>query len=173
MNFSSPGRATPAPTVCPGCGIDLPGPSRERPPHGGAAPGCWALYGDLIAREYGEWGNPPIHRLTTNTYFAQHPDPVESRRAISVLAGHLLGLHLWLDRGIEPRRIGGELGRVVARPADFRWLEPPPPGGAITILDVRGADDLRDHATRVERWARSVWESWSDHHETVRRWAGG
>lgn len=156
---------------CPGCG-GARGPGGAAPPHLGVSPGCWSVYGDVVGREYSEWGSPPIQRLTLDTYAAQHPNPEVSRRSAAATAGHLIGLHLWLERGIEGGRIAREIGRVVASPSDFRWLEPPPAGGALTILDVVDASGLKDHESRVERWARSVWESWSDHHEPIRRWAG-
>lgn len=157
--------------ACPGCGAVFPGTGAEATPQLQASSGCWALYGDVLAREYGEWGFPAIHRLTVDTYGAQHPAP-RSRRSIQATAGHLMGLHLWLERGVEPTRIARELGRVAVRPSEFHWLEPPPAGSALTIRDVEGAANLHDHTSRVERWARSVWESWSDHHETLRHWAG-
>jgi hypothetical protein len=40
----------------------------------------------------------------------------------------------------------------------------------VTVLDVLAARDLAEHVARVERWARSVWDAWSAHHDTVRRW---
>lgn len=158
--------------TCPGCGLVDTVTGGAAPAHLGASPGCWSVYGDIVARENGEWGNPPVHRLTLDSYASQHPDPDPTRRSAAVAAAHLIGLHLRLERDVEGGRVGRELGRVVARPSDFHWLTPPPAGGALTVLDVVGATDLRDHEARVERWARSVWETWSDHHETIRRWAG-
>jgi hypothetical protein len=159
-------------TAPPGCGAVIPDTGAKPNPEVNASPGCWAAYGDVLGREYGEWGNPPIHRLTADTYAVQHPG-AKSRRAAQSLAVHLLGLYLALDRRVEPHRISQEIGRLVAHPTAFRWLEPPSPEGQVTIVDVRGADTLREHNARVHRWALSVWEAWSDHHETVRRWAGG
>lgn len=159
------------PAACPGCGAVLPGTGGVAPPHMHASPGCWAIYGDTVAREYGEWANPPVHRLTVDTYAVQHPGD-RSRRTTLALGAHLIGLYLWLERGVEPGRIAREAGRMSARPSEFEWLEPPSGGGALTIVDVKDAESLRDHTSRVERWAQSVWESWSDHHETIRRWAG-
>jgi hypothetical protein len=149
----------------------LEDPGNVAPPHAGSSPGCWAVYGDLLAREYGEWGYPAIHRLTLDTYGAQHPGE-RSPKAVQAMAVHLIALHLSLDHGIAAKRIPAEIGRLMVDPAEFRWLEPPPPTGQRTVLDVAGARNLREHSSRVEWWARSVWEAWSDHHDLVRRWAG-
>jgi hypothetical protein len=156
---------------CPGCGVVLEDPGNVAPPHAGSSPGCWAVYGDVLAREYGEWSYPAIHRLTLDTYGAQHPGE-RSPKSIQAMAVHLIALHLSLERGIEAKRVPAEIGRIMVDPAEFRWLEPPPPEGQRTVLDVAGARNLREHRGRVEWWARSVWEAWSDHHESIRRWAG-
>ena len=146
-------------------------PGGVKQPTVGASPGCWAAYGDLVAREYGEWSNPPIHRLTVDAYAAQHPGE-PSTKAILDVAAHLIALYLSIERGVEGARIPREIGRAVADPSEFRWLDPPESPEWRTILDVQGARDLKEHSARVERWARSVWEAWSAHHETVRGWAG-
>jgi hypothetical protein len=159
------------PPGCPGCGVALDDPGNVAPPHTAASAGCWGVYGDILAREYGEWSYPAIHRLTLDAYGAQHPGERSSKSA-QALAAHLLALHLALERGIEPKRIPAEIGRLVADPSALRWLEPPEHRGQRTVLDVAGARNLREHTSRVEWWARSVWESWSDHHETIRGWAG-
>lgn len=166
------GRAGPkAGAACPGCGAEIPDPGGVTPPGETTSPGCWSAYGDVLAREYGEWGNPPIHRLMQDAYAVQHAGDASSQ-AVQSLGMHLISLHLSLERGIEAARIPRELGRAVADPSEFHWLEPPTVGNWLTILDVSGARDLRDHTSRVQRWAQSVWEAWSQHHETVRRWAG-
>ena len=158
--------------ACPGCGARVPDSGATPNPEVNASPGCWAAYGDVLARQYGEWGNPPIHRLTVDTYAAQHPGK-PSRKSTQSVALHLIGLYLALERGTEPRRISQETGRMVADPSAFQWLEPPPPAGQLTIMDVVGAATLKEHSARVRRWALSVWEAWADHHDTIRRWAGG
>lgn len=155
--------------ACPGCGASVPGPGAVTPPSVGASPACWAAYGDLVAREYGEWSNPPVHRLTAATYAAQHPGRPDPR-AVQGLAVHLIGLHFAIDRGMDLSRVPREIGRAVADPWRLRWLEPPADPDWQTILDVRGARDLKEHTARVQRWARSVWEAWSAHHDEIRDW---
>ncbi|HUE77424.1 MAG TPA: DUF5946 family protein [Longimicrobiales bacterium] len=157
--------------ACPGCRAVVPDPGGVKQPTVGASPGCWAAYGDLVAREYSEWHNPPIHRLTVDAYAAQHPGRPSSKAILDV-AAHLIALYLAVDRGVEAARVPREIGRAVADPSEFRWLEPPSSSEWLTIVDVRNARDLKDHTARVRRWARTVWEAWSAHHDTVRSWAG-
>lgn len=157
--------------ACPGCGAVIPHAGGGASGSAGASPGCWAAYGDLVAREYGEWANPPIHRLTAATYAAQHPGEADPK-AIKALAVHLMTLLFTIERGVDVVRVPTEIGRAVADPSVFRWLEAPENPGWQTILDVRGARDVREHTSRVERWGRSVWEAWSPHHDAIRKWAG-
>ena len=158
-------------SVCPGCGAVIPEPGGRVQPTLGASPGCWAAYGDLVAREYGEWGNPPIHRLTVATYAAQHPGE-PSAKAIQSVAVHLITLQFVLERGLDAARVPREIGRAVADLSEFRWLEPPVEPAWLTILDVQGARDVKEHTARIQRWARSVWEGWGPHQDVVRKWAG-
>lgn len=156
---------------CPGCGAVIADPGGRKQAPTGSSPGCWAAYGDLVGREYGEWSNPPIHRLTSATYAAQHPGE-PTAQGIQAAAVHLITLLFTVERGIDAARVPREIGRAVADPSLFRWLEPPEEPDWWTILDVRGARDVRDHTARVQRWAGSVWQAWGPHHATIRKWAG-
>lgn len=168
---------TPGPSIerapsepCAGCGASYPKSDGPTHPYIGASAGCWAVYGEVLAREYGEFAYPPIHRLTVDAYATQHPG-TPSRRSIQSVAIHLISLHLVLERGLEARAATEAIGRAVRR-GGFVWLEPPASRGELAILDVRDAVDLPDHVRRVESWARSVWSAWSFHADRVRRWAG-
>jgi hypothetical protein len=138
-------------------------------PYIGASPACWALYGELIAREYGELRYPPSHRLTVDVYAVQHPGTGEPR-AIKSVAIHLIALCLVLERGVATVTVRELMRRVLDREPEFTWLEPPQRGGSVTVRDVLASRDLAEHAANVERWARDVWEAWSPHHDTVHRW---
>jgi hypothetical protein len=131
-------------------------------PYIGASPACWARHGRLQARAYEE---PELRRLlqvVVDTYAVQHPG-VPGRRQAQSVALHLMTLCLVLEDGADPRH-GSKLHKRMVGP-DYDWLEPPEPIGTLTTADVESADD-------VLRWAREVWEAWSPHHETVRRWIG-
>jgi hypothetical protein len=156
---------------CIGCGAlvpDVNGPTfRYR---GAASPGCWAVYGEILARECGEFRDPAIHWLTVDTYAAQHPG-TPTPQTIQSVTVHLISLGLVLERGADPARATDMMRRAIARfKGDFTWLEPPASRGGATVLDVVQAGDLAGHVECVDRWADSVWRAWSGHHNVIRRW---
>ncbi|MGH2615999.1 MAG: DUF5946 family protein, partial [Thermomicrobiales bacterium] len=81
---------------CPGCGALTDEGDGPTHPYFGSSPGCWAIYGEVLAREYEEFDYPPIHRLTVDSYAVQHPDET-SPLATQSVALHLAGLHLVLE----------------------------------------------------------------------------
>jgi hypothetical protein len=150
---------------------DVVGPTHR---YIGASPGCWKIYGEVLGREYEDYSRfAPVHRLTVDAYAAQHPGE-PSPQAIGSVGVHLIRLHLQLERGLPHDRANAVMLHISSRlKKDFVWLDPPPNLGDLTVLHVHGARDPDDHVERVRTWARSVWEAWSPHHETVRRWAAG
>ena len=156
-------------TECPGCGLVLPGqPDAPNHPDIGASGACWALYGEVLAREYEDPAYFRVHQLSVDTYAAQHPG-VPERRSIQSLALHLITLCRVLEDEADPAD-GPELHRRLAKQPEFSWLEPPERIGKITVADVRAASDAAEHERIVRRWAREVWRAWESHHATVRRW---
>ena len=76
-------RARPAPHPqaghpCPGCGAVIPDPPGVNRPSEGASPGCWAAYGDLVARDPVKPGNSDL--------CLEWPGPAEA--AVEHLRGH-------------------------------------------------------------------------------------
>lgn len=163
------GSATLAP--CPGCGAVFP--LIEGPTHRyiGASAGCWAIFGEVLAREYEDVGYWRVHRLTVDAYAAQHPG-VPSPQSIRSVAIHLLGLYVSIEQGASLGQVGKVLERAAGRRTEYIWLPPPASPGDVTVLDVHAAADAEEHADRVWRWAKSVWEAWAAHHATIRMWAG-
>jgi hypothetical protein len=155
--------------LCPGCGVVLPEFDGPTHPYIGASPACWALYGELLAYEYGELGYPECHRLTVDAYAAQHPGKREPRSIRSV-ATHLSGLYLVLERGFDGPAATALKNRVVEAEPGFKWLNPPATNGALTVQDVLEMRSEMPHCDAVEAWASSVWGLWGLHHSTVRDW---
>ena len=153
---------------CQGCGLVLPTRVGPTHPYIGASPACWALFGEVLAREYGDREYFRLHQLTVDTYAVQHPG-VPERRAIQSVAVHLITLCLVLEEGADPAA-GPALHTRVAGRASFHWLEPPVPNGRITVADVLQARSPSEHERMVKAWARDVWAAWERHHVTVREW---
>lgn len=156
-------------TVCYGCGAEVsaaPGPTHR---YIGAAPGCWAIFGEVLARDYGELAMPLEHRFVVDAYAAQHPGH-ESLQAVRSVAVHLIALHLLLECGLPPRRVTAALGRHTKRP-DLCWLSPPQHRGSVTVLRVHAAHDPQQRAGICRQWGESVWAAWAPHHAQIRSWA--
>ena len=157
-------------SICPGCGARFP--ALEGPVHEymESSPGCWKAFGELLAREYADRALFAVHRLSVDSYAVQHPGGT-SRQAIQSVGVHLARLCLFLERGLTPEEANAAMLRVGKQKAAMHFLSRPPSLGAITVADVVAAPDADRHVHVVGQWARTVWNAWSEHHETIRRWA--
>ena len=134
-----------------------------------SSPGCWACYGEVLAREYSDARFRAVHRLTVDAYAVQHPGR-PSAVSIQSVAIHLISLCAILERGVELTE-ATKIIRQASRNTDrFIWLTPPTSRGALTVADVHRAAGAQEHARLVHEWAQSAWTAWSAHHATIRRW---
>ncbi len=152
--------------ICPDCKVVLPAVDGERHPYLGGSAACWALYGRLLAKEYGDPAYMRAHRMTVDAYAAQHPGLPEPRTIQSIHV-HLVGLHLTLERGLNADFARKVIARVTRQKDRLLWLTPPASLGDLTIADVMLAVTADDHHAAVSRWARVVWEAWRPHHDEV------
>jgi Family of unknown function (DUF5946) len=150
--------------VCGDCGVVLPRIDRPAHPYLGASPSCWALYGEVLAREYSDRELMKVHRLTVDAYAAQHPGK-PGRRAIQSVWAHLGGLYLTVEKGASTRFTTRVIGLITTISQDLPWLEPPETLGSMTVADVASEPDA--HAAAVRRWAADVWAAWVCHHRRV------
>lgn len=156
--------------ACIGCGAQVPdseGASFRYPNAG--SPGCWAVFGQILAREF---ENPlyfPEHRLSVDTYAIQHPgDPTP--QTIQSVNVHLMALCLTFDYQMPSEQVTTLMGRSVRHyKGRLEWLEPPTQSYEITVNDVVQARTPDEHLEWVRRWARHTWEVWQPHHAVVRR----
>ena len=158
--------APPGLEACPGCGLAYP--QSDGPTHAyiGASAGCWARYGELLALEYSDIALMPWHRLTVDAYAAQHPGVPERRSAQSVHV-HLTGLHLVLERDIDPQLVP----KLLQKAADGRiheWLDPPGLQTPVGLPDAIAAAVTGRYPETVRAWAEAVWRAWEPHHATIR-----
>jgi hypothetical protein len=150
----------------------------------GASQGCWNLYTEILAKEYGEYNYPELtHRLTVDTYAIQHPGclPEQSSKgatragqpgwqSIQSVNVHLISLYAVLVlkmRGSDATKL---IGKILRGNPVFEWLDPPVPNGTITVVDVLKATNQNEHEVIVEKWAEDVFGCWfSKHGEVIKR----
>ena len=154
-------------TPCPGCGEVLKDIDGATHAYVGASSACWTRFAETNA------SLPPVtplRRLVTDAYMVQHPG-VPERRAIQSVGVHLVALCLVLEHGLPVEHLSDTLGRMLARPPAWRWLEPPVPNGTSTVVDLEAAIAAGRTAEAIEAYVRGVWDSWAPHRAAVAAWA--
>ena len=154
---------------CPGCGALLE--ERDGPTHRylGSSPACWAIYGEVLAREYSTPELMEVHRLSVDAYAVQHPGR-ENNQTVSSAAIHLMRLSLLLEQGLDMKHANDAISALADDKRSYHWLTPPSSMGAITVVDVCRAISIEEHKRVVREWAMSAWDAWSVHHATIRKW---
>lgn len=156
---------------CIGCGAlvpDVEGPTFRYPD--AASPGCWAIYGEVLAEAYeGPWTPAALH-LVVDAYAVQHPGRPTPQTIQSVTV-HLISLCCVLERGYPAQRATEIMRRIIARyKGTFEWLPPPASRGAVTVLNVANAEAPLDRQRLARDWATSAWQAWTAHHAVIRCW---
>lgn len=156
--------------ACPGCGARyLPHAVDETHPYIGASAACWATFGEVLAREFGDPAYGQVHRHTVDVYAAQHPGADDRRQRQSV-AIHLVAICHWLEHDLEVERLNAITGRLAHDDRPWPWLTPPD-AYAMTVVDLLAARDGPTHVRLVREWAEATWDAWSAHRGVVRQWA--
>ena len=168
---------------CIGCGAlvpDIAGPSfgerntaygssDARYPQAGS-PGCWAIYGDVLLRQYADARTNLRYFHTVDAYAVQHPG-LPTPQTIQSVNVHLISLCYLMERGYSSDRTEPKMRLAIQKfKGQFTWLAPPASKGAITVVDVAQAVEPDDLIRCIEAWSKSAWEAWSVHHPAVRMW---
>jgi hypothetical protein len=156
--------------TCFSCGALVP--NIDGPVHAymTSAPGCWKLYGEILAKEYStENYDPIVHRITVDTYAVQHPG-VPEKRAINSVNFHLIRLFLIFEKNLETSQANSVMQQVSNNEELhklFTWLESPTFEKTLTVTDVIHATSMEEHKRLVNEWGLSVWNVWKKKHGTV------
>ena len=134
-----------------------------------SSPGCWAAFGQLLAREYSDPTYHEVHRLSVDAYAVQHPGS-PSRLCIQSVGVHLIRLGLFLEHGLSPGDANNAMLKAAKHKDTFVWLSPPAFLGPLTVADVVKAGSVQEHKTLVRAGAEGAWAAWSPHHDTIRSW---
>lgn len=179
VDTARPTSRSTAPTVpCIGCAGRVPGVDGPIHPYMRSSPGCWRLYGEIGIDADGQLNPAAIGSTLMDCYAAQHPGGAEhDRRQRQSVAVHLTSLCLLLEHRLPPLRLTalrGRMSRTVlshVERSDWPYLIPPSSPGALTVVEMHRSTGHGSYTAQAERWADAVWTTWSDHHDTVRRWA--
>jgi hypothetical protein len=150
----------PEPMRCPECGARGLADEDE----------CNGLFQEVVGREFSRPELFHVHRLTVDAYSLQHP--ARYMKSAKSAVAHLTGM-CWAMEGDDDPSISNALSRFLDGTPTLTRPEPVPPGGVrggLNIVDVHSAEDSEQHIRLVKEWARSVWESWAEHHEKAREW---
>ena len=154
---------------CFSCGALVPDMNGPTHPYMESSPGCWHVYGEILARQHSERASRDIQRFTADTYAVQHPGRL-SVVAIQSVCGHLMSLCVVLERHAPYSYADRVLKAAVDGRIPLGWLTPPRSLGELTVVDVHAAVSAQEHREKVHAWARSAWTAWAEHHDTIRTW---
>ncbi len=151
---------------CGGMYPDINGPVHR---YMASSPGCWSVYGEVLAREYSNPSCFEVHRLTVDAYAVQHPGSTD-RQSIQSVGVHLIRLCLFFERGLTSENANNAMLEAGKNKHTFTCLEPPESLGTITAADVAKTNTVDDHKAIVRAWAKNTWGAWSIHHDKIRSW---
>lgn len=134
-----------------------------------SSPGCWSMYGEVLAREYSDVAFFRNHRLTVDAYALQHPGN-PSPQSIQSVAVHLGSLFLVFERGSELGEAATKIKRLSRHKTEFSWLKPPVGLGSISVQDVWISEGVNAHLDAVKEWAAATWAAWGQHHAQIQSW---
>lgn len=152
---------------CHSCGAETP-PSTTDVTHAylDASPGCWARFGEVLAREYSDPTYFSVHALTVDAYALQHPGQASSK-TINSLNVHLASLYGYYHKNVELHELSNLKSQLTKSKNQFQWLPRPVDLGIITVNEIWAANTARKHCERVIEWGEIVLECWRDHHSYI------
>ncbi|MEM6839768.1 MAG: DUF5946 family protein [Cyanobacteria bacterium P01_C01_bin.120] len=153
---------------CHSCGAETP-PSLTGVTHSylNASPGCWAQYGEVLAREYSDAQYFAVHSITVDAYSVQHPGH-PTPQEISSLNLHLASLYAHYRNQVELYKLSHLKSHLAKRKDQFQWLSLPSDLGRMTINDIWQAETAEQHCERVLQWGEIVLDCWRDYHSYIR-----
>lgn len=152
-------------SVCPGCGVALPGLEGDLHGRGNASEACWQLYGEVSGYEAAHVAVlGRLHQLMVDAYAAQHAG--EPAPPISVAFG-LIGLRLTLDEDWSGDHVRDAHRYLAGSFREWPAFDRPSRPATLTVFDIAMAGSPAAHAELVQRWAAEVWSSWQAAHGEV------
>jgi len=149
---------------CISCGGEFPDIDGPVHRYMNSSPGCWAVYGEILAREYSDPTYFEVHRLTVDAYAVQHPGSTD-RQSIQSVGVHLIRLCLFLEHGLTPENANDAMLEAGKYKHSFTWLVAPASLGSITAANVVKVKTVEEHKAIIRAWAQSTWDAWEMHQQ--------
>lgn len=159
---------------CFGCGsksLNIDGETHE---YILSSTGCWIMFCEVLEREYSDFNYAKAHHYTVDAYTTQHVGNENDVRAINSVNIHLASLYMMFERNldiIDAADFKMNFSQFYKGSGDLVWLEPPISFGNLTIYELWDNNNPELHFSLAEKWAKSVWNSWEKHHQTISRLA--
>ncbi len=133
-----------------------------------STPGCWARYGEVLAREYSDFAYMSVHGLTVDAYSVQHPGQ-PNPQTINSINVHLSSLYAYFVLGSSISNLAKIKAQLSQCKKEFTWLEPPHDLGTLTINDVWRAENSAQHCNLVKEWAEEVFLQWKEFYPVAKK----
>lgn len=152
--------------VCFACGAQVPEMKGPTHPYMLSAPGCWYLYGEILAKEYTPtFYDSKIHGITVDSYAVTHSGDKKDPRALRSVNIHLIRLYYTYSVSTDD----DALLQIITNAAndeklqkEFQWLKPPSFIATLHITDLLNTSTPQEHKMLVNKWGKSVWTVWNN-----------
>lgn len=153
---------------CPGCKASFPDTDSGKPhPYIGASSGCWNIYGGILAREFEDQDYFKLHRITVDSYAAQHIGDQTDRRARQSANLHLIALYLYFEKMADTNLILKFLTKATEHKRDWPTILEPEDPQWLTPNDIILATTAQEHVTLVAQWGQSIWDAYKKQHANI------
>lgn len=136
-----------------------------------AAPGCWIMFNEVLAKEYSDFRYSKAHQFTVDAYACQHIGIKEDKSAVNSVNIHLASLYLMCEEGMDwngAPQFRQAFSQYYKNNNILEWLTPPKSFGEYTIYDIWENKDPNAHFNLSQKWAKAVWDAWKHQHQRIR-----
>ena len=154
---------------CFGCLASFPTPATSigTHPYIGATEACWSFFGEILDKEYSDSEYFKVHRITVDTYGAQHIGDQKDRRARQSANVHLTALYLTVVKKESLEEVVKFIKKATEIKRDWPPLVQRQNPQWLTIKDVSKAKDALSHANLVRQWGQSVCNAYADYYDNL------
>jgi hypothetical protein len=139
-----------------------------------ASPGCYEMFNEVLNREYSDFRYSKAHHYTVDSYAVQHPGKVSNQKAVNSVGIHLVSLYFLFEKKYDitnSAKVKMEFAQFNKINKIIQPIERPEKFKGLTVFEIWDNENPNEHFELCEQWAENSWESWSNHHETIEKWA--